>query len=153
MNIKRFLFASISVFVFNQVSDAIIHGVLLGKIYGELRHVWRSDMTKYMWLIQLSSLVFGFLFVFIYSKGCESKGLIEGIRYGALIGLLMNGVVIANQYAVYPISISMAFHWFLYGMIQYLFYGVITALIYKPLTLYQGDKKLNKELEINNSSI
>ncbi|MBT7039603.1 MAG: hypothetical protein HN921_07150 [Bacteroidetes bacterium] len=65
----------------------------------------------------------------------------------------MNGVVIANQYAVYPISISMAFHWFLYGMIQYLFYGVITALIYKPLTLYQGDKKLNKELEINNSSI
>lgn len=140
MNYKRFFYASVSLFVFIQISDTIIHGILLGKLYGELSHVWRPDMKSHTWLMQLSSFMFSFIFVYIYTKGHEAKGLIEGIRYGAIIGLLMNGVVLANQYAMYPLTISLVFHWFLYGMVQYLCFGAIAALIYKPLTPFPQKK-------------
>jgi hypothetical protein len=30
-----------------------------------------------------------FFFVYIYIRGCENKGLIEGVRFGAMIGLFV----------------------------------------------------------------
>ncbi|MFQ6613130.1 MAG: DUF6768 family protein [Fidelibacterota bacterium] len=134
MNTKRFVGASLAVFVTNQVTDLIIHGGILSSTYDSLKNIWRAEMESTMWIMYVTSFVFAFLFIYIFSKGYEGKGISEGIKYGIIIGLLMNVVGMFNQYAVYPIPFILTIQWFIYGMIQYTIYGILAALIYRPNT-------------------
>ncbi len=134
MNIKRFVYACIAVFVTFQVLDFIIHGIILGPTYESLKDVWRPDMMSKMWIMYITSLVLSLLFVYIFTKGYEGKGIAEGIRYGIIIGLLMNAVGMFSQYVVYPIPLSLAIQWFVFGMIEFLICGIVVALVYRPKT-------------------
>ncbi|OGS25307.1 MAG: hypothetical protein A2314_00835 [Elusimicrobia bacterium RIFOXYB2_FULL_50_12] len=131
MNIKRFVSASISVFLSFQVLDGIIHNFLLSSAYEALNTIWRPDMMEKIWIIFLTSFIFSFLFVYIFIKGYEGKGIKEGIRYGILIGLLMNIAGIFNQYVVYPIPFSLAAQWFVYGTFEIVVCGIVASLIYR----------------------
>ena len=131
MNIKKLILASLAVFVTMQVTDYLIHYLILSSTYQSLATLWRPDMESMMWLMILTSLFFSFMFVFIYTKGYEGKGIMEGVRYGLIIGLFLNVVGALNQYVVYPIPFSLAVQWFIYGMIQFIIAGIIASLIYK----------------------
>lgn len=89
-------------------------------------------MMELMWVMFLTSCVFSFAFVYIFTRGYENKGIMEGVRYGFYIGILMNVVGIFNQYVVYPIPLFLAVYWFLFEMVRYVIYGMITAAVYKP---------------------
>ncbi len=132
MNIKRFLSASIGVFITNQITDPIIHGPILADFYADTSHIWRTDMMSKMWLMFVISAIFSTLFVFIYTKANENKGVFEGARYGLVIGLMMNSVHMFSQYVVYPIPLQLVVLWFVFTMMQFILYGIVTALIYKP---------------------
>ena len=132
MNIKRFLLACLGVYIAIQVTNPVVHGVFLGKEYEALSHVWRADMTSKMWVMFITDAVFALLFIYIYSKGREGRGIGEGIRFGIIVGLLMNGVGLLNQYVVYPVPFSLVIKWFILAMIQFVIYGLLACLIYKP---------------------
>ena len=132
MNKKRFLLASIAVFVVFEILDWIIHSKILSRTYMNLQHLWRPDMMDKMWIMYITAFIFSFLFVYIFTKGYEGKGVAEGIRYGLIIGLLMLVVGMFNQYAVYPIPLNLTIQWFIYGLIQFIIVGIVAALIYKP---------------------
>ncbi|MCP4665063.1 MAG: hypothetical protein GY849_01750 [Deltaproteobacteria bacterium] len=134
MNIKRLVIAVIVVFLVFQILDFLIHWIILAPAYGDLADVWRQDMMSKMWMMYISSLILSLLFVYIFIKGYEGRGIGEGIRYGIIIGLLLNFVGALNQYVVYPIPFSLALQWFIYGMIEFIVCGVVVALIYKPKT-------------------
>ncbi|UCD70562.1 MAG: hypothetical protein JSW70_06020 [Syntrophobacterales bacterium] len=134
MNIKRFIIASIAVFICFQVLNFIIHGVILDSTYESLKDVWRPDMMSKMWIMYITSLILSFLFVYIFTKGYEARGIAEGVRYGLLIGLLMNIPGMFNQYVIYPIPFYLALQWFIYGTIEFIACGIVAALIYKPKT-------------------
>ncbi len=89
-------------------------------------------MMDKMWIMHLTSLFLSFLFVYIFTKGYEGKGVGEGVRYGLLIGLLMNGVGAFNQYVIYPVPFKLAVQWFIFGTLEFIIAGIITALIYRP---------------------
>ncbi len=130
MSVKRFVMASIAVFITFQVLDFLIHSIILMPTYNELKHIWRPDMMSKMWIMHVASLLLSFLFVYIFIKGYENKGLMEGVRFGVTIGILMNVVVILNQYVVYPVPFSLAAQWMAYGMAEFIVCGAITALVY-----------------------
>ena len=132
MNIKRFILASIAVFVVFENIDTAMHMFVLSGFYQNLEHLWRKEMWNYMWIMYLSVFFFSFMFVYVFTKGCENRGVLEGLRYGLIIGLLMNVVGIFSQFVVYPIPIFLAVIWFAYAMVQYIICGIVTALIYKP---------------------
>ena len=134
MNIKRYLIASIAVFVAYVVINFIIHSVILMGTYDSLKGIWRPDMMEKMWVVWIVNLVFAFLFTYIFTKGYENKGWLEGIRYGLLIGLLVSGVGAFTQYAVYPLPLTLVIQWFVYGLIQITICGIVAALIYRPET-------------------
>lgn len=131
MNIKRFIIASIVVFIIIQATDWLLHGVLLASYYRELAHLWRPDMMSYMWLMVLGSLFFSFMFVFIFTKGYEERGVIEGARYGLFVGLLVNVPGMIGQYAMYPLPLNLPLIWIAYGMIEMVFAGMAAAAIYR----------------------
>ena len=85
---KRFLMASIVVYVVYQILGFLIHNVILSGLYESLQNLWRSDQRS--WIIGLTGLIWAVLFTFIYTKGFEGKGVMEGVRYGLWIGLFIS---------------------------------------------------------------
>ena len=81
-------------------------------------------------VILVAQLFFAFFFTFIFSKGYEGKGLMEGLRYGLYVSLMMNVQAAYMTYATMPVPYMLALKWFLYGTVQYLIYGAILAMIY-----------------------
>lgn len=131
MNIKRFVVASIAVFIVIEAVDWLVHGVLLSGWYAEIKGLWRPDMMDLMWIQVLGSLFFSFMFVLIFTKGYEGKGILEGVRYGLLIGLLMYVSGMLGQYFMYPIPLGMALLWVAYGIVEMVLAGAATAAIYR----------------------
>ncbi|OHD72029.1 MAG: hypothetical protein A2W19_03555 [Spirochaetes bacterium RBG_16_49_21] len=132
MNVKRFIIASIVVYIVVQVLDFIIHGLILADTYKTLANVWRPDMMSLVWIFYAAGLVFAVLFVYIFIKGYEGKGILEGVRYGAIMGLFMNVIGMFGQYVMYPIPFLLSLQWFIYGMIEFIIAGMVVAAIYRP---------------------
>lgn len=134
MNLKRWFLASLAVFVVFEILDSIVHMLILSGAYQDpaIVTLWRADMMVLMWLMYISALVMSLVFVYMFAKGHEDKGVLEGIRFGSVFGLIMAFVAIVNQYVVYPIPLKLAVQWFVFGMIEFVCMGIIAALIYKP---------------------
>lgn len=136
MNIKKLIIAVVAVFVLLEATNYLVNMVILSSTYAqpEVAKIFRSmeEMNKLMWRMWVADFVYSFFFVFIFTKGFQNKGIMEGVRYGFYIGMFMNFMTAAAQNVVYPISGKLALQWFIYGMIQSIIFGVVTAWIYKP---------------------
>ena len=91
MNLKRFALACVAVYVVYQILGFLIHQVYLGETYASLASVWRpeAEMMSKMWIQFFTSLVWVLLFCYIFTRGYEGKGAMEGARYGLIMGLFM----------------------------------------------------------------
>lgn len=134
MNVKRYLLSVLAVFIAMIVLNFIIHSIILMGTYTTLKELWRPDMMDYMWIMYITELILSFLFVYIFTKGYENKGIIEGIRYGLIMGVMIDGIGAFAQYMVYPLPINLAVQWSIYGILRFILLGVVAALIYRPKT-------------------
>lgn len=127
---KKVLIGFVVVFVLLEVLDMIVHGLILGSTYATLQNVWRPDMMEKMWILHIVKIVVAFMFAFIFSKGYEGKGILEGVRYGLYVGLMLSIGYAYGSYASFPIPYSIALQWFIYAMIEYTLAGVALAWIF-----------------------
>jgi hypothetical protein len=136
MNTKKFLITFIAVFILFEILNYLVHGVILGSTYMDetMNSAFRSQETieSNMWVMWVTDLIWTFFFVFFFVKGYENKGIMEGIRYGIYIGIFFFLVVSYGNYVIYPVSYSLTFQWFLYGLIESVILGAVASLIYKP---------------------
>jgi len=88
--------------------------------------------AHFIWLV-LGQLVISVMFCFIFLKGYENKGVMEGVRYGGLISLLFIGPNLIF-YAVQPLPLNLIVYWSIGGLIEVMIAGAILALIYQPAT-------------------
>lgn len=127
---KKVLLGFIAVFVAMEVVSLIVDYWILGPTYESLKDLWRSDMESKMWIYHVIMLVGAFFFSFVFSKGYEGKGIMEGVRYGFYIGVWLSIGMAYGTYAMIAIPYSLALQWFIYGVIQYIIYGIILAVIF-----------------------
>jgi hypothetical protein len=136
MNWKRLLLAALAAFIFLQLTDYLIHWVILEGVYENLtaRGVFRSAgvMCGYIWVEILMTALFSLFFAYIFVKGYEGKGIIEGIRYGIVIGFFWIFVNAFKAFVILPIPYGLVWYWIIAGFIQTIIAGILLALIYKP---------------------
>lgn len=130
MNTKKYVIASLVVFAFIFVFEWIFHGMLLHGIYEQTSHLWRPKGEYNFLAMTAGQLLFTFVFVFIFLKGLEHKGLAEGVRFGLLIGLLYlsNNLIF---YAVQPLPANLIVIWSVGAFIELALAGVILAVLYR----------------------
>lgn len=132
MNVKRYLLASLVAYIVMQITSYLIHGIILMNDYIALTQIWRPDMMNWMWLIYVLDIPSTLLIAYIFVKGYENKGIMEGVRFGLVLGtLIWIGGAFAT-WAMIPLTLSLAVKWFIFGVIQMVITGIILALIYKP---------------------
>jgi hypothetical protein len=126
---KRIALAVLAVFVAWTVMDFIIHGVILNSSYAATASLWRPMGEMNMSVMYLSVLVSAVTFTLIYSLLVAKKGLATGLTYGLLFGVATGVSMGFGSYAVMPISLYMAFTWFLGSVIEAAVGGVIVGWI------------------------
>jgi hypothetical protein len=91
-----------------------------------------AELNSMMWMMMVGSLLYMFLFCYIFTRGYEGKGIGEGVRYGLLMGLFLSIPSAVDQYVVYPLTANLAVIWFVTGVIAFMILGAVFAAIYKP---------------------
>jgi hypothetical protein len=134
MNVKRFALACLAVYVVYQFLGFVIHQLWLADTYKALETVWRpeAEMMSMMWISFLTSAVWTVLFCYIFTRGYEGKGAMEGARYGLIMGLFMGIPYAYESFMIYPITLGLAHAWFVSGVVLSVISGIVVALIYKP---------------------
>jgi len=136
LNCKRLIIASLVIFVVVSALDYLVNNVILTSTYMSepLKKLWRPDMMSKLWIGYVFSLLSSLLFTYIFVKGYEAKGLLEGVRFGILIWLFMVVPVSHGYYVVLDkLPYSLCLQWCGYGLIEMLVAGILVAAIYKPL--------------------
>ncbi len=133
---KTFWIGWIVVFVITEIYGFLVHEVGLSATYESLAAVFRArdDMASMMWMMFVGDAVYLLIFCYIYTFGCENKGVIEGVRFGALMGLFYAISFSVVSYVVYPITGQLALVWFCTGVIGFVIVGAVFAAVYKPST-------------------
>lgn len=131
---KTFWIGWIVVFVVMQVFGYLVHEVGMSDAYQALASVFRpkEEMDSMMWIMMVGGVLSLLLFCYIFTLGYEGKGVMEGVRYGALMGLFLSFPTAFDQYVVYPLTAQVAVVWFVAGVIGLIIAGAVFAAIYKP---------------------
>ncbi len=135
MNLKRRVLAILGAFVAIFAADFMIHDLLLGEFYHAHASWWRSaaEMNALMPFMFAGQMVLAVLLTVVYAKGYEpSKGGIgQGIRFGVLIGLLLQLPRTLMLYFVYPYPVSVLVIWGVGGLMETILAGAAIGAIYK----------------------
>lgn len=132
MNVKRWLLASLGVYIAILILDLIIRVLILQGCYEATADVWRQDMKSKMYIMYITAAIFSLLFVYIFTKGYEGKGIMEGVRYGLWMGLLISIPSAYGFYATIDIPYSLAFSWWTLGTVEIIICGIVAASLYRP---------------------
>jgi len=127
---KKVLIGFVFVFIAMILASIIIDGIILGPTYESLKNVWRPDISSNMWLLYIVMLVGSFFFSFVFAKGYENKGILEGLRYGLYIGIWMSVSMAYGIYAMIDIPYTLALQWLIFGIIKYVLCGVVLAIVF-----------------------
>lgn len=132
MNVKRYLIATVALFVFTGVYDFLMHGVLLADTYKSLGTLWRpeADMQALMPLMFVAQIALATVFTFIFTRNYEGKGIGEGVRFGLYAGLLLAAPQLAS-YVWLPVTVALTAIWvgnvILWGILA----GIVVSVAYK----------------------
>jgi hypothetical protein len=131
---KRFWMAFAACWVVGQVIAFLAHGVWLNATYEALAGIWRpkAEMDQMFWVMLVSSAIATFAFCFIFTKGYEGKGVVEGVRYGLWVVLLVGIPSALDQFWIYPVPAALAAKWALINVTYWVVLGAVLAAIYKP---------------------
>jgi len=131
---KKLWTGFIAAFIVYFLLDWVINGVLLKSSYmaEEVAKLMRPEADIQMWIFVVCDLFYAFFFTLIFSKGFENKGIMEGVRYGLYVGLMVSLPMAYGTYAVMPIPYTLALQWFLYGLVTNIILGVVLSFIFKP---------------------
>jgi len=134
VNRKRVLLTGVVVFVPYMVMAVLVHGVWLGQSYTILMgDVWRaeSDLMSKAWITQSTTVLFCFIFAYLFARGYRGGGWREGMWFGFVTYFFTGFQAISHAYATYPIPLDLALKWFFAGLPINMLVGILASLVYE----------------------
>jgi hypothetical protein len=141
MNVARVAVAGATAWVVSLAVAFLVNEVLLKNVYLANAAVLRPEAEIAAKLpLGFAVMLVGFLaFAYAYAKGYEgTNGVIEGIRYGALVAVMINCFAAYWYYATVPIDRTMAAAMAVDYLVEWTLYGAIVGAIYRPMARRAG---------------
>ena len=130
----KFAIAWLASFVVWMVGSFIVHGVLLHDDYARLPSMFRTDADAEMYLpfMLLAHVILAGAFIWIYSRGVETKPWLgQGIRFGAVVALLTVVPTYLIYYAVQPMPGGVVLRQIAFDTALLLVLGATVAFLYR----------------------
>ena len=134
MKNKTLWIGFVVVFIVMQSIGFVVHTMLMADTYANLGSVMRAEneMNDMMWMMMLSGVIMIFMFCYIFTKGYEGTGIMEGVRFGLMVGIMMAGAMAIDPHVIFPLPSDVAVVWLLTGVGTLVLGGAVFAAIYKP---------------------
>ena len=126
---KRAIIAIVAGFILISILDYLIHGVILSSAYQTTPDLWRPMGEFKMGLMYVVGFLHMAGFVFIYWYLARTKGLATGLAYGLLYGLTTGLSMGFGTYTHTPITLQIAWVWFLGRSVEMLLVGGLVGAI------------------------
>jgi hypothetical protein len=136
MNFGRIAAAAVVAWIVSLGVGFVVNDVLLAGIAAANVSVMRPEAQLMANLpIGFAFLLVGFFaFAYAYAKGYEGgNGVVEGIRFGVLVALIVTGFGLIWQYVMFPITPAYAAAIIIDSILELALYGAIVGAIYQPL--------------------
>lgn len=130
MNVRRFVVAVITIFIFALIWNGFVHMVLLKEASLALEGTARPAEERNMALGLLLTAGVATLFVYSYVSFVRTPGIKRALGHGVFFALLAGLFVDLNQFFLYPIPGSLAAAWFIFGFIEFCIYGALVSWLY-----------------------
>ena len=127
---KKIWIGFIAVFLTTQVIEGFVDLMFLGPIYVSFSQIWRPIAEMKLWMLPVTGMFFSYFFVYIFSKGYERKGILEGVRYGLYVALMVALPTAYGNYALMQIPYSLALQWFIFRTFEYVIAGAILSVVF-----------------------
>ena len=126
--LKKWIMPTLIAFGFVFVYEMFLHGQWLQADYEATSHLWRTpeDMKNFCQYGMGATLLSLLVLLKVFKIGYNNTGIAEGVRFGALIGLIM-GLGAFMMYAYMPIPMELTMKWFGIEFTKYIGVGVIFA--------------------------
>jgi len=135
MNYGRIVLAGVVATVAFFVSGFLVFGLLISKYYAPYPGVYRSlEAVQAHIPIGIASTFLALLVLAaIYAKGYEGgAGVVEGARFGLLVGLFVVFAVVGDEYVTLNIGRRLALAMAAGRLVDWTVVGMAIGLVYKP---------------------
>jgi hypothetical protein len=137
MNYPRILIASVCAFVTYFIYGGILFGLLpwLRTEFAKYPAVYRSQegiksvMPFGMFAMFVALAAIAMLYAMVYSGG---SGVVEGARFGALIGIFAIGSFVVHNYVNLNIGLKLTIQQSIAYFVQWVLVGIVIGIVYKP---------------------
>lgn len=131
MNTKKLFYSFFALFFFALLWNAIIHLIILRQSESVLDDIGRraEERNLILSLFQTAGIII--IFIISYLKWRKQGSFTEALNHGLFFGLLAGLLVDINQYVLYPLPFFLVLYWMIFGVIEFILYGIIMNMIYK----------------------
>ncbi len=132
MNLKRYIAATFSLFIFIFIYQWLVDSYLLIGMYIETSDLWRDfrEMFANIPLAICYMFVLSAWASYVFPKLCKDGGIVNGLLFGLYFGVFA-GLLKASWYFWLPVSLELTAAWFLTCFIQVLGAGFILGVVYR----------------------
>ncbi len=124
---KKVLVGFVAVFF----AFTVIDEVLMKFAFVPISHIMRPEAERELWIVLVSYAFFAYFFTWIFSKGYEGKGILEGVRYGfAVAFMMMLPWAYVNYAMIKDFPYLVALQSFLYSTADTVICGIILAWVF-----------------------
>ena len=134
LNTARLALAALAATLVDGIYGFVVYGTALSNEFGAFPTVFRSAESGQAALpLMFAGILVGmFAVTYIYAKGYEGgRGLLEGFRFGLLIGIFDAGYFIGVDYGILNIGRRMALAMALVWVGEWLLVGSTIGLVYR----------------------
>jgi hypothetical protein len=133
MKWTRIIIAAVVVFFTFFCLDFVADNTILQDRYARTVGLWRpqAEQVRFMWAIELCTLVFCFFFCYLFTRSCRKGGVLEGLRFGVIVFFLVVPAYLFSLYFFLPVPFSLAVTWSIVELVKYLAAGVLTGALFR----------------------
>ena len=138
MNYGRIIMAAVVAWIVYFAVGGLVLGKLVADYYRPYPSVYRSvDAVMSRFPIGIGGMLIAMLVLaVIYAKGYEGgAGIVEGARFGLLIGLFFVCAVVGDEYVTLNIGRKLALAMAAGRLVGWVIVGMAIGLVYKPANL------------------
>jgi hypothetical protein len=135
MSVTRLALAAVAATIFDACYGFAVYGLYLSSEFERYPAVYRGADTGpgYLPLMFVGVLAATVVATMIYAKGYEGgNGVVEGMRFGVLLGLFVVFAFSGVNYATLIIGKRLALKVAAAGLVEWTIIGTIIGAIYKP---------------------
>jgi putative flippase GtrA len=135
MNYPRIVLAGVAAWVASIALGYLINDIWLFRLYQANAWAFRrpDDIAELLPIALAAQLVACFAFAIVYAKGYEGEGstIGEGIRFGLLVAIMVDGFAVVWNYVTEPIATRLGVLELVARVGEFGVYGAVVGLIYR----------------------